>query len=224
MIRNMLAAFAMLSMLAVNMPAMAQAKTGDAGATGPVKQLSGWRGLEFGMSEKDARDVLKKKFKIKNDEVQAGDNRIEKTRFIAVRVPDVIKDMEDATVLLVFGYQSRALDRIEVFWSALVSEKEKNVRLQDAGSQLRNYFLNQGYDPKTIAVNRPLSEKSLVFFQGRDRDGKLVTLSYSLQGVRLEEGKNDEAAKQNPERATLRLSYVAKPDAPDIFKIETGEF
>lgn len=214
----------MLAGMLVGWSGMGLAQSNTAQAPAEIHVLEGWRGLKFGMTEKDVMKVLGRDFKLQRDQIQTGDNRLEKTRFFATQLPDVIEGLGDAALLTVFGYKAKTMDRIELVWQTLYTETDKVIALQDAGGQLRNYFLRQGYDPTTIAVNRAVNDNTYVFFAGRDANGRQVSVSYIRAGIPLVEGENDAAAQANPDRATLRLTYAANPEKPDIFKIGDGEF
>lgn len=206
------------------LPGLGVAQSANGQAPADIKTLEGWRGFKFGMSEKDVMKVLGRDFKMQRDQIRTDSNQLEKTRFFLTQLPNVIDGLDDATFLGVFGYKSKTLDRIELIWQTPYPETEKVAALQNVGGQLRNYFLSQGYDPRTIVVNQAVNDTTYVFFIGRGANGRQVTLSFRREGVPLVEGENDAAAQANPDRVTLRLTYAANPEKPDIFKINDGEF
>ena len=64
-------------------------------------------------------------------------------------------------------------------------------------------------------MNAQIGEGVILVFQGRDKKGRIARLL--LSNPKNKDGKVGE-------NITLTLSYIEKPEAPDVFKIIDGDF
>ena len=69
---------------------------------------------------------------------------------------------------------------------------------------------------KVFALNAQLGEGVILVFQGKDRKGRAARLLLS--------NPKSEGDTQAGENIALALSYIEKPEDPDVFKIKEGEF
>jgi hypothetical protein len=90
-----------------------------------------------------------------------------------------------------------------------------------AANQLRDLFLNAGYDPSTIVANARANDGEVIVFQGQDAD-KRTTL---LRLVSAQPPPEKDAKKDKPQPVTaLFLSYIFDTKTPDIFRLKNGQF
>ena len=88
------------------------------------------------------------------------------------------------------------------------------------GNILRNYFVAQGFPPEGLLTNQRLTDGSIIMFRGVDDKGRAVVLQLTIEpGVTAEDGTAGDSKV-----TALNLSYIADPVAPDIFKINQGDF
>ena len=90
---------------------------------------------------------------------------------------------------------------------------------------LAAYFLDKGsYAKDSVAVNQGLPDGTVLVFRGTDAKGRMVV----LQLVPITDpGADKKVTKDKPvefKKAVLRLSYIANPLKPDVFRIEKGRF
>ena len=76
----------------------------------------------------------------------------------------------------------------------------------------RKRYKKEGY-----AINLKFDENRILVFRGTDKRGRMALLV-------LTQTKNIESAKKKRERVSLKLSYIQKPDMPDIFTIKENDF
>ena len=69
-------------------------------------------------------------------------------------------------------------------------------------------------------MNQRLTDGSIVMFRGIDAKGRATVLQLLVeQGAVLEDGTAGDSKV-----ASLTLSYILDPIAPDIYKINAGDF
>lgn len=227
MVRLAPAAAVLALALALVLPAQAagEAQTTETTATAAaVDPIDGFRSARFGASEAEVLAAIEADFGIKAGEVGREHNPLEKTTALIVEVNDLIPDSGQARVAYILGYKSKALIQVNVVWGAPVVEKPDLQQLATTANILQRYFLERRYAPDSVFTNRVLADKTVLIFTGSDSAGHQVTLT--LGGAQAAEGAApaEGQAATPPEAAFLRLSYVASPGAPDVFKIAPGAF
>ena len=80
---------------------------------------------------------------------------------------------------------------------------------------LSNYFRQKRYQKNGFVSYRQLAEGLILVFQGKDPKGRAIRLL-------LSNPKNKDS--KVGENITLTLSYIEKPEDPDVFKIKDGDF
>ena len=201
----------------------------------PITPLTGFRSANFGDDEAAVRAAITKDFNVPSDKITEGVSALEKTKLLAVRVKDVVPDSGIAEIVYILGYKSQKLIQVNLVWGTNFSPDLTAQQFGAVASQLGQYFAEMGLDPKTVSVNQKLPNNALRVFAGRDADGHLVTLLYQEGETKVTPpaDKADDKAKAKAKPAAesvtrkvagLRLSYVADPAAPDVYKIEKGKF
>ena len=67
-------------------------------------------------------------------------------------------------------------------------------------------------------MDQRLQDGSLLYFQGRDDKARQVAVVLVSANVVVKEGEKPVPIY------SLRLSYVANPEAPDVFQLKAGSF
>jgi hypothetical protein len=114
------------------------------------------------------------------------------------------------------GYKSKRLIHINVIWGKPVTKKPDAESVVATANQLRNHFAQKKYQKEGFALNAQLGEGVILVFQGKDRKGRAARLL-------LSNPKADKDKKAGEDIA-LTLSYIEKPQDPDVFRIKDGDF
>ncbi len=193
-----------------------------------LDRIEGFRSARFGMTMDEVLAALGQDFGAEAASGEVGVNPLERTTVLTATVPDLLPEGGPATVAYIFGHQSRRLVQINVVWEPTETTAAERERLAGDAALLQAYFTARHYVPGTVFVDRQLPDGTAVLFTASDPDGRQVTLSRALPAapVAVEAGP----ARGGPAPATgrpilsLRLSYVATPSRPDVYRLPAGAF
>ena len=191
------------------------AKTSDKGASQEWAVIDGFRSAKFGYKEGDVLRAIKKDFMINRTGVSRVINQQEKTVTLAMDVKDLLAESGPSKVFYILGYKSKRLIHVNVIWGRSIEKKPNAEAVVSTANQLRNYFAQKKYQKNGFALNAQLGEGVILVFQGKDKKGRAARLLLSNP-----KNKDGEAG----ENITLTLSYIEKPEDPDVFKIKDGDF
>ena len=191
------------------------AKAPDKGTYQEWAVIDGFRSAKFGYKEGDVLRAIKKDFKINKNAVSRGVNSNEKTVFLMIDVKDLLAESGPSKVIYIFGYKSKKLIQVKVVWGKLAQKKPNIETIVSIATQLSNYFRQKRYQENGFASYRQLAEGLILVFQGKDQKGRATRLL-------LSNPKNKDS--KVGENITLTLSYIEKPEDPDVFKIKDGDF
>lgn len=193
--------------------------TAPAYATKPQgKDVDGYRSAQFGMTQKQVRDAIKKDFNLNNDQIESGKNLITRTQSLSVKVNDLLPDTGEGHVSYIFGYNSEALIQVNVTWQESQETDLTAEKILGIGGSLQNYFLSQPYDFKNVVTGVKTAPDTLILFRAEDADNDLLLLL--VEGLKAQ-GQETEAETKP---LTLKLSYQHNSDKPDIYQIPSGAF
>ena len=182
-------------------------------ATASTVKVEGFRSARFGMVEKDLRAAIKKDFDLDAGAITLHADPTERTNSLIISVDNLLPDSGPAAIVYIMGYKSKALFRVNIAWGHGISDALSAEQVTGLANSLRNYLVGQGYNPEGLVLNQPIDDGSVVAFQGRDAQGRMTPVVEADP-----EGK----AQPKVQGASLRLSYTADPENPDIFKVEAG--
>ena len=215
--------------LAVERGALAQDVDAQTGEPAGDVSVPGFRSANFGMDEAAVRAAITEDFDVEDAEIGKVENAVERTTALIASVPEVMEGGGAAEISYVLGYRTEALTQVSVLWSAETDPEMDEAQLLANGQVLQAYFADAGYLPGSVLLNTPVQD-GLVLFRGRDAEGRMTLLLLLGQTVEAAPAESEDAASdaENP-TATFRpegllLSYVARPDDPDVFQIEAGKF
>jgi hypothetical protein len=210
----------LLGMVLACMPAAVLAQTTPSTTAPQAKQakVEGFRSARFGMTEEELRKAIAKDFNLTGDAVQKVDDPSERTTALLVKVKDLLPDSGVGVVAYIMGYKSKKLFRVNVIWGKEAGSDTKAENIVSAANALRNFLTDQGYKKDTVVLNHPLDADNVLVFQGKDNQGRLTELILGLITEKTDKPNTPPAVKG----ANLRLSYVEKPGAPDIYRIDGG--
>lgn len=182
--------------------------------------VEGFRSARFGMTLKKVYQALKKDFGVAKDDVTRTQNAIEKTTSLIISIEGIIPDSGPAIVAYIFGYGSKKLIQINIIWSGDGKTLASAENLVATGNILRNYFVAQGFPEAGMMTNQRLTDGSIVMFRGVDAKGRATVLQLNVE----QSAASGDGTAGDAKITSLNLSYILDPVAPDIFKINQGDF
>ena len=192
-----------------------QAKTGDGGIKQKQAKIDGFRSAKFGVNERDVMKAIFRDFKIKRKKVSRVEHPIEKTVSLGVNVEKLLPNSGPAKVFYILGHKTKRLIHVNVIWGKPATPKPDAENVVATANQLRNHLAQKSYVKDGLAINTQLTEGVILVFQGLDKKGRAVKLVLvNPQGDPEKIGKN----------ISLTLSYIEKPNKPDVFRIKDGDF
>ncbi len=181
--------------------------------------VEGFRSAKFGATEAKVKKAITKDFGHKGDDIKTTLHPLEKTTSYTIVVEDLIPDSGKATIAYILGYESESLMQVSIVWGTLVDPAATLDNLKVTAMILRDFFLKRGFDAEKVITNRQADDGSNIVFQGSDANGRTVLLQLTAPA-----GEQAEGATENAPPVWLRLSYIENPAAPDIFRVEVGQF
>jgi hypothetical protein len=183
----------------------------------PAVDLTGFRGADFGMDEKQVRAAIAADFgKEAAAKATEQENLAEKTKVISLTVPDLFEGAGIGSVSYVFGYKSKKLIQVAIAWSKQTDPELTPDRLFSGGNILQGYFAGQGYVPASV-VSNAMVDAGILMFRGSDKDENTTMLL--LQG-----GFEGEGEQRRLVPNALLLYYIDNAKDPDVFRIPPGQF
>jgi hypothetical protein len=193
-----------------------QAKTGDGGTKQKEAKIDGFRSAKFGVNERDVMKAIFRDFKINRKKVSREENPIEKTVSLAVNIENLLPNSGPAKVFYILGHKTKRLIQVNVIWGSPATPKPDAENVVVTANQLQNHLAQKIYVKDGLAlIPLQLSEGIILVFQGSDKKGRAVKLVLvNPKGDPEKIGKN----------ISLTLSYIEKPNKPDVFRIKDGDF
>ena len=180
----------------------------------PWSNVKGFRSAHFGMNEKSVLRAIIKDFKVDKGKVENIMQASTQTKTLKFQVPDLFSTGGTASLGYIFGHKSKKLIQINIGWGNGSSENVDGRSVVETANLLRNHFLKKRYKQVGLVANGKLSDLKTMIFRGRDKKDRMVLLV--LNTVESPKGMT---AEENLNKVSLVLSYIAKPDNPDVRKI-----
>jgi len=186
-------------------------------------KVTGFRSAQFGMTVDEVTKAIGKDFRISGNDIRREQNPTERTTSLIVRVDDLQNGAGPAAVAYIFGHSSQRLFQVNILWGGAVNPKADPNTLVGSANAMRNYFVQQGYQSAGMLLNAPIGDGSqVVVFRGTDAQGRMTLLTLAVpkpaEGAKPADGK----APAPQEAPVMQLSYIEKPNEPDVFRIEKG--
>ena len=194
---------------------LAKPESGD-GASQKWAQINGFRSAQFGMNERDILKAIKSDFGIGKKQVSRQVHPNEKTITLGIKVSKLLPESGPSKIFYILGHKSKRLIHINVIWGKPVTKNPNAESVVATANQLRNHFAQKKYQKEGFALNAQLGEGVILVFQGKDRKGRAARLLLS--------NPKAEKDKKAGEDIALTLSYIEKPQDPDVFRIKDGDF
>ena len=194
---------------------LAKSESG-AGTSQKWAVVSGFRSAQFGMNERDILKAIRNDFGLEKKQVSRQVHPNEKTISLEIKVSKLLPESDPAKIFYILGYKTRRLIEIKIIWGRPVMKDPNAEAVVATANQLRNHFVQKKYQKEGFAYNHQLGEDVYLVFQGKDKKGRVVRL--------LLTNPKSEDAKKSGENIALTLSYIEKPEDPDVYRIKDGDF
>jgi hypothetical protein len=191
----------------------------EAAPTAPVT-VGGFRSARWGMNGAEVKAAIQGDFGIPPAKVAMTENAAERTTILTIEVGNLLDGAGTARLSYVFGYKSKALIQVTILWGTPIDPRIPGDTIVTAANQLRQLFLDSGYEPKSIIANSRLADGSILVFEGQDA-AKHMTVLHLTGTSSPAKGSHDKGATVN---IALSLSYILNNANPDIFRLRKGQF
>jgi len=189
-------------------------------------EVDGFRSAKFGMSQDRVLKAIYKDFKITKSKVKVETHPIDRTENYLIQVQDLIPESGIAQIAYLFGYKTKKLFQVNVLWRNNTDARKNAKGLITTANLLRSLFLKKGFAKDKAIANHQLKDGSIIVFRGKDNLGRMVLL-FLNNPVGTPEKAKLKSAKERDEltkKMTLMLSYMERPEKPDVFKISKDDF
>ena len=181
--------------------------------------IDGFRSAKFGMDKNRVKKAIGKDFKVSSRKIKQTKSSLEKTEILQVTVPELFSAGGASSVGYVFGHQSKKLMQINILWGLGATKKVNGQDVVDAANLLRTHFAKKRYVAESMLVNQRLDASKIIVFRGTDKKGRMVVLVLDTP-----EPLEGESPEDNAKKVSLQLSYMFKPNQPDILTIDEDMF
>lgn len=188
----------------------------------PEAHVDGFRSAKWGMTEAQVKEAVRKDFNIAPDKMKSEENLSERTTVLTVTVTDLLDATGAARVSYIFGYTTKKLIQVNVLWGTAVDPQASPERIVAAANELRQLFVDSGYQQSTVVTNAKLPDGSVLVFKGQDADKHTTLLRLAAAAATSTPAKGEQA--KPVAAAALSLSYILDPTSPDIYRIKKGLF
>jgi hypothetical protein len=175
-------------------------------------KVTGFRSSRFGMTKEEVLNAILDDFGLEAKSVRKSFSNTEKTERFEIIVPDLIPGAGEATVVYMFGYQSKQLHQVHTFWGKPFDPEPSPSRILVATRELSQYFSKRAFVKNTVQKDVQLTKDLILVFKGSDTKGRMVAMTLSNLQTNNSSGQN-----KNSE-ASLRLSFIENSTDPDIYK------
>jgi len=184
------------------------------------EHVEGFRSAQWGMTEAQVKAAIGKDFKIAPEKIKGEENLAERTHVLTILVADLLEGAGTARVSYIFGYATKKLIQVNLLWGTAIDPQIPADKILAAADQLRQLFLESGYEPQSIVTNARISDGEVLVFKGEDADKHATVLRLAAVAHPARKG-----SPEKPAAATaLALSYILDPHAPDIYRLKKGQF
>jgi hypothetical protein len=200
-------------------PPEATAKPPESEPVEHVK-IEGFRSARWGMDATQVKAAMHKDFGVPAEKVKTEENAAERTTVLTIAVNDLLEGAGPARVSYILGYKTKKLIQVTILWGTPVDPQAQPEKVIAAANQLRQLFLDSGYQPETVVANARNADGTILVFQGQDTD-KHTTVLRLANAPAPAKGSKAEAAGGS---IALSLSYILDSRSPDIFRLKKGQF
>ena len=200
-------------------PPASAAPASPAAPAQPV-HVEGFRSAQWGMTDAQVKAAIAKDFKIAPEKIKSEENLAERTHVLTILVPDLLEGAGTGRVSYIFGYAQKKLIQVNLLWGTAIDPQIPPDKILAAADQLRQLFLESGYEPQSVVTNARISDGEVLVFKGEDADKHATVLRLAAAAHPAKKGSSEKAATVT----ALALSYILDPHAPDIYRLKKGQF
>jgi len=183
-----------------------------------ITLVEGFRSAKFGMTEAEVRAAIRRDFPQAAERIVSEQTPVERTQVLSIAVPNLIPDAGTARISYILGHQSKRLIQVRVLWGPPADATARPEALVNAAEALRAYFDSLDWGSGSVERGVSLADGSTLVFRGLDEQGRMAQLQ-------LMPAQGATGAVVNAQRAfAIRLTYVADPLNPDVFRLQRGQF
>jgi len=183
-----------------------------------ITLVEGFRSAKFGMTEAEVRAAIRRDFPQAAERIVSEQTPVERTQVLSIAVPNLIPDAGTARISYILGHQSKRLIQVRVLWGPPADATARPEALVNAAEALRAYFDSLDWGSGSVERGVSLADGSTLVFRGLDEQGRMAQLQ-------LMPAQGATGAVVNAQRAfAIRLTYVADPENPDVFRLQRGQF
>jgi hypothetical protein len=192
-------------------PPEASAKPPESDPAEHVK-IEGFRSARWGMDAAQVKATIHKDFGVPAEKVKTEENAAERTTVLTIAANDLLEGAGPARISYILGYKTKKLIQVTVLWGTPVDPQAQPEKIVTAANQLRQLFLDSGYQPETVVANARMADGTILVFQGQDTD-KHTTVLRLANAPAPAKGPKAEAAggRTGVRRACPTFSTVAAP-------------
>ncbi len=200
-------------------PPASAAPASPAAPVQPV-HVDGFRSAQWGMTEPQVKAAIHKDFNVAVEKIKSEENLAERTHVLTVAVSDLLEGAGAARVSYIFGYATKKLIQVNLLWGTAIDPQISPEKILAAADQLRQLFLDSGYEPHSVVTNVKMNDGEVLVFKGEDTDKHTTVLRLAAAPQPAHRGS---AEKPTPATA-LALSYILDARSPDIYRLKKGQF
>jgi len=188
----------------------------------PVERVKvdGFRSARWGMDAAQVKSAILKDFGISAEKVKTEENAAERTTILIVTANDLLEGAGPARISYVLGYKTKKLIQVTILWGTPVDPHVHPDKVVTAANQLRQLFLDSGYQPETVVANARMADGTILVFQGQDTDKHTTMLRLANAPASPKSSKTEGAGSS----VALSLSYTLDSRSPDIIRLKKGTF
>ncbi len=190
-------------------------------ATAQAEGIAGFRSARFGMTEEEVLAAIEADFGIAAWAIDRAVQPVEKTTSLVFRIDGLVADTGVVEIAYMLGYISKRLMQVNMLWRQPPGALDGSARLARAAAVMMRRFALQRFPRDESVENAVLEDGSILVFRAEDNRGRIAV-------IRLKERKGggdaSRARTSHVEGSWLRVSLIERVAAPDVFRIEPGQF
>jgi hypothetical protein len=183
-------------------------------------KVEGFRSARWGMDAAQVKAAILKDFGIPADRVKTEENTAERTTVLTATVNDLLEGAGPARISYILGFKTKKLIQVTIIWGTQVDPQAHPDKIVAAANQLRQLFLDSGYQPETVVTNARMADGTILVFQGQDADKHTTVLRLANTLAPSKSSKTEGSVGS----VALSLSYSLDSRSPDIFRLKKGQF
>lgn len=184
-------------------------------------EANGYRSAHFGMTEAAVLDAMEADFAIPRESVERSANAVEKTISLTITIEDLVARTGRTEITYIFGYLSNKLIQVNLMWRVTSRFAGAKPRLKWAAKVMTNRLALWGIPRYEVEPNTKTKDGATLLFRGMSKSGMVTLISLKVPS---EDKASLSVSLSVDEGYWLRVAFIENSGAPDIYKIEPGQF